>query len=101
MKNIVSEKLRAPEFIDFFKSFLVLRNEEEIANFLKDLMTMKELENFARRLKAAQMLEAGNGYNEIERLTGLSSATIAKVSESMKYGYDGYKLVLDRSKKKK
>lgn len=101
MKNIISEKLKATEFTDFFKSLLLLRNESEIANFLKDLMTMKELENFSRRLKAAQLLESGYAYNEIERQTGLSSATIAKVSESLKYGYEGYKLVLERSKKKR
>lgn len=101
MKNIISEKLKATEFTDFFKSLLLLRNENEIASFMKDLMTMKELENFARRLKAAQLLEAGYAYNEIARQTGLSSATIAKVSEALKYGYEGYKLVLERSKKKR
>lgn len=94
------EKLQSDEFKDLYKAFLKLRKEDEVMKFMRDLMTMKEMEAFALRWKAAQMLDAGDSYVEIERLTGLSSATIARVSEYRKYGYDGYKLVLDRRKKK-
>lgn len=100
MKNNEQEKLESEEFKNLYNSFLKLRNEEEIMRFMRDLMTMNELEAFAQRLKAAQMLDSGTSYVEIERLTGLSSATIARVSEYLKYGYDGYKKVLSRLKKK-
>lgn len=94
------EKINSKEFLEFYKSLLLLRNEKELMSFLKDLMTINELENLVRRLKTAQLLDEGYNYKEIERLTGLSSATIAKVSEALKYGYDGYKLVLERRKKR-
>jgi TrpR-related protein YerC/YecD len=92
------EKLNSPDFQSLYKAFLKCRNEEEIMKFMRDLMTMKELEAFALRWKAAQMLTDGVAYLDIERQTGLSSATIARVSEYLKYGYDGYKIVLERTK---
>lgn len=81
------------------KAFLKLRTHEEIKAFLKDLFTSAEQESICARLKIAKMLEAGAPYTQIERETGVSSATIAKVSENLKYGNDGYKLVLERLKK--
>jgi TrpR-related protein YerC/YecD len=82
------------------KAFLKLRTQEEIKAFLKDLLTNAEQASICARLKIALMLESGIPYTQIERETGASSATIAKVSENLKYGNDGYKLVIDRIKGK-
>ena len=82
------------------QAFLKLRNIEEIRMFLKDLLSNSEQESIASRVTIAQMLEQGLPYTQIERETGASSATIAKVSENLKYGNDGYKLILDRLKRK-
>ncbi|MCA9386069.1 TrpR-like protein YerC/YecD [Candidatus Dojkabacteria bacterium] len=94
-----TETISSPKFLNFFRTFLKLRTEEEITKFLLDLMTIKELETFASRWQVAEMLHEGRPYTEIERLTGLSSATIARVSESLQYGHDGYKIVFDRLNK--
>ena len=99
MSQKETEKLSSSEFMTFYKALLLLRNEEEVMKFLRDLMTVKEIENLVRRL-SAKLLDQGYNYIEIARITGLSSATIAKVSEAIKYGYDGYKIVLERSKKR-
>ncbi|MBD3362689.1 TrpR-like protein YerC/YecD [Candidatus Dojkabacteria bacterium] len=101
MSNKERQKLESQEFKDLYSAFLKLRNESEVMKFMRDLMTMKEMESLASRWKAARMLDKKIPYIEIERLTGLSSATIARVSEYLKYGYDGYRLVLDRIKKRK
>ncbi len=84
------------EVSELCKSFLKLRSEDEIKRFLQDILTNREIQSIASRLKAAHLLNEGTSYIEIGRLTGLSSATIAKVSEELKYGYDGYKIVLER-----
>ena len=42
------------------------------------------------------MLIKGENYNEISRETGMSSATISRVSRCLEYGAGGYKLVLSR-----
>ena len=39
-------------------------------------------------------------YNEIEEITGTSTATISRINRCLSYGADGYNLVLDRLEKK-
>ena len=82
------------------QALLKLRNSDEIKIFLKDLLSNAEQESIAARVNIAQMLDEGIPYTQIERETGASSATIAKVSENLKYGNDGYKLIIDRLKRK-
>ncbi len=83
------------------KSFLKVRNAQEAKNYLKDLFSSKELDNLVLRFKIAQMLHQGDSYVEIERSTGASSATIARISEALKYGgNDGLRMILDRLKRK-
>ncbi len=69
---------------------------EELEAFLKDLLTRSETETLEQRWQIAQLLESGKSYKEIEKLTGASSATIAKVSEFLHHGYDGYKSTLEK-----
>lgn len=77
-----------------------LRDVNEIKSFLRDMFTSSELMTIVLRWKVAQMLDDGIPYTEIEKKTGASSATIAKVSEFLKYGFNGYRLMLDRKKKR-
>jgi len=73
-----------------------LKTEDEIKALLSDILTRSEQETLLMRLRVAKMLDKGTAYKEIEKTTGASSATIAKISEYLKYGYDGYRIVLDR-----
>lgn len=81
------------------KAFASLRNREEIAAFLKDVMTLAELENLSERLKIAEMLERGTSYREIASSTETSTATVTRVAHWYHHGNGGYQLVLDRLKK--
>lgn len=78
------------------EAFSKLNTEDEIKALLSDILTRSEQETLLMRLKVAKMLDSGTAYKEIEKTTGASSATIAKISEYLKYGYDGYRTVLDR-----
>ncbi len=83
------------------KTLLKVRNSQEAKNYLKDLFSAKELENLVLRYKIARMLFEGESYVSIERQTGASSATIARISESLKYGgNDGLRLILERTRRK-
>jgi TrpR-related protein YerC/YecD len=73
-----------------------LDTTEEARAFLRDLMTEAELKEFARRWKAARMLYRKVPYTTIEKETGLSSATIARVSKWLQEGEGGYRSVLER-----
>lgn len=81
------------------KAFASLRDREEIAAFLKDVMTFAELENLSERLKIAEMLEKGTSYRDIAATTETSTATVTRVAHWFHHGNGGYQLVLDRLKK--
>jgi len=89
------------EIQDLVKTITLLRNTTECTNFLRDLLTIQELNTFASRWKVAQMLDQNFTYEEIEKQTGMSSTTIARISRWIEYGEGGYKLMLKRIKKRK
>ncbi len=82
--------------IDLFKAILALKNVNESKRFFRDLLTEQEIIEFGNRWKAAQMLEQNISYFEIEKVTGLSSTTIARISKWLNKGMGGYKLMLKR-----
>lgn len=75
---------------------LSLKNTEEASNFLRDIMTEKEVAEFANRLEAASLFSRDLQYNAITETTGLSSKTIARISKYFKGSFGGYRLVLNR-----
>ena len=79
-----------------FQAVLQLRSLEECYRFFEDLCTVGELRALAQRLHVAAMLCDGATYEEIQRATGMSSATISRIKRFLLYGADGYRLVLDR-----
>lgn len=78
------------------KALLKMRDTIEIDNLLSDLLTRSEAETLSLRFQIAILLSKKIPYKEIERATGASSATIAKVNESIKYGKNGLKLAIER-----
>lgn len=89
------------QFIDeLFEAFMLLENKEEYYRFFEDICTIKELQSLAQRLKVAKLLRDKKTYNEIEEITGTSTATISRINRCLSYGADGYKLILDRLNEK-
>lgn len=81
---------------NLIKAILALRDAKEAKKFFRDLMTEQEIVEFGNRWQAAQMLYNSISYAEIEKVTGLSSRTIARVAKWLNKGKDGYKLMLQR-----
>ncbi|MCY0907936.1 MAG: hypothetical protein C7B44_03090 [Sulfobacillus thermosulfidooxidans] len=92
----MNAKLRTKETAMLCQAFLALEAEEECLAFFEDLLTVQELQSIAQRLAVAQLLDQGQTYEDIARLTGASSATISRVKRALAFGADGYRLVLDR-----
>lgn len=88
--------LTTPEGEDFVQAITKLRDEAEVGEFLTDMFTPDEARTFVSRWKAALMLHKGIPYVEIQKETGLSSATVARVSQALKYGTGGLKKILER-----
>ena len=66
--------------------------------FLKDLFTVTEMEQFAQRLRAAKLLLEGQTYAQIIAKTDISSATLSRVSNCVRHGNGGYKSVIEKIK---
>lgn len=86
---------------NFFLSIIALRDINECKKYLRDLMTIQEIQTFASRWKVAQLIDKGETYESIEKSTGMSSSTIARISRWLEYGEGGYKLLLKRMRKRK
>ena len=76
-------------------ALLALQTAEESRAFLEDLCTEAEIEEMSRRLYAARLLRGDASYLEVVEKTGLSTATISRVSRALKNGA-GYAAVLSR-----
>lgn len=81
---------------DLLNAILALKNLKEAKAFFRDLLTESELDEFGNRWQAAQMLNGDTSYNVIQKSTGLSTTTIARISKWLKKGKGGYKLMLKR-----
>lgn len=92
----MESKIKDESLDRLFKGILTLENIEECYAFFEDLCTIPELKEMSRRMVAARMLRDNTVYSEIAEKTGLSTATISRVNRALKYGNDGYKMVLDR-----
>ena len=75
---------------------MALKTENEAERFLRDLMTEKEIKEFAKRLKAAEMLTEKIPYSTIEKETGLSSTTVARVAKWLNGKGGGYKIIINK-----
>ena len=90
------ENIKSKQADYLFRAMMSLENLEEFYRFFDDLCTVAEVEAMANRLQAAKMLRNGEVYNEISEKTGQSTTTISRVNKCLKYGSDGYNIVLDR-----
>lgn len=99
-----SQKITLPDTIkELCNALLLLENEQNMYNFLKDLCTPQELEVLAERWKVCQLLDTGElSYRDINQLTGASLMTIGRVARFLKdEPYQGYRTLLNKMKAKK
>ena len=77
------------------KAFAQLNTLEDCYSFLEDLCTIKEILDMSQRLEIAILLKNGTNYQEINKKTGVSTATISRVNKCLSYGSGGYDKVLE------
>src|SRR3954465_3071038 len=88
---------KSPDLLDVFMSF---ENKDELKAFFRDLMSERDLREFAMRWEVAKKLDAGISYSQIQEETGESPNTITKISRWLKEGCGGYKMMIERLKNK-
>jgi len=62
----------------------------DLPNFLRDVLTEKEITEISARFEAAQLLCSGASYETITSQTKLSTRTIARISQWLQNGTGGY-----------
>ncbi len=87
--------MKHDEMKDLYRALLALKTEEECASFLNDLCTEAERGALSRRLRAARLLREGMAYQDVVAETGISTATISRVSRCLKE-QGGYLKVIER-----
>jgi len=94
------KKWKTPEMKVLFEALLLLKNEEEIGMFLRDLCTISELNEMAKRFAAVKMVHKKIPVREIAKQTGLSPTTVSRVSQwKNSIGEGGYDMMLKRLQK--
>jgi len=78
------------------KTFLKLKTEQEEENFLRDLLTIKEIEEFANRLEMARLLKKGMSYKAIAKKLEVSTTTVTRVAHWLFRGCGGYEKVVEK-----
>lgn len=92
----MANQRRDPAKDYLFQAILTLETLDDCYNFFDDLCTIKELEEMAKRMCGAKMLDENKVYTEITEKTRLSTATISRINRCLKYGSDGYTEILRR-----
>ena len=94
----MNDKLKTREVDGLFDAVLKLKTRDECYDFFEDLCTISEILSMAQRLEVAKLLNGGMKYQDIAKNTGASTATVSRVNRSLKYGNDGYELIIRRLK---
>jgi TrpR-related protein YerC/YecD len=92
---------RTSEVDDLCDALLVLRTRNEAAGFLRDVCSLHELEVLSHRWHAARLLDQGVPYAEVAKRVRGSTATVTRVAHWLRHGEGGYRLVLDRRKRRR
>lgn len=93
----LSEKERQNLMIYLCHALSSLKNPEEAAQFLTDLISPQETEMLAKRLKIAALLVEGKKYDEIRTELKVSHATIARVNVWLNLSGEGFRTVIRRT----
>ena len=91
-----TNNIHTPDVDMLFDAILSLESRDECYNFFADALTSREILDIAQRLRAAHMLRTGSSYTEVCAATGMSTATISRVSKALEHGDGGYSIALDR-----
>ncbi len=91
----VRAQIRTPEVDDLLDVLAKMDRPDDIFDLLEDMFTIREIRETSQRLAVARLLDAGQSYSTIEKETGASATTIARVSKCLTYGTGGYRKALD------
>ena len=85
---------RDPWFKALCSAFSACKTEQELADFLRDIGTLSELQAWSVRLEVAKQLAQGTPYRTVAEHTGASTTTVTRVARFLENGEGGYRRIL-------
>lgn len=82
---------KEPWFRALCSAMLQCKTEAEMANLLRDVGTLSELQAWSERLEVARLLTTGLSYRDISKKTGASTTTVTRVAKFIENGPGGYR----------
>ncbi len=82
-------------------SFFKVKTKKNLTNFIEDLFSSEETLDLAQRLKIAKYILDGKTYEEISADIPVSTSTISKIGQVIKFGKGGFALLLNSTKAQK
>ncbi len=90
------EDWRTSETDPLLEAIVSLDTVDEAAAFLRDLCTLRELEEMTQRWAVVRLLSKGHSYRDISERTGTSTATVTRINQWLQHGTGGYRMMLER-----
>ena len=94
------QKLATEALDRLFDVIMSLEDREACYRFFEDLCTVKEMQDLSQRLEVAVRLHNKENYISIGKATGVSTATISRVSRCLNYGSGGYLAAIEKMEEK-
>jgi TrpR-related protein YerC/YecD len=85
---------KEPWFRGLCQALISCRTESDLADLLRDIGTLSELQAWSERLEVARGLALGKSYRQISDDTGASTATVTRVAWFIENGPGGYRRFL-------
>lgn len=71
---------------ELIHTLLSIKNENDLDNFLRGILTTKELDEIPTRLQIVKMLKKGTPQHEIAKMLGVGIATVTRGATEIKKG---------------
>lgn len=82
-------------------SFYKVKTKKNLNIFIEDLFSQEETLDLAQRLKIAKLILDGKTYEEIAAEIPVSTSTISKIGQVIKFGKGGFTLLQNTTKAQK
>lgn len=75
------------EIGELLSTILKTKDQRELTMLFDRILTPREINDMARRLKALELLGKGKSYSEISEKLGLSPVIISRLANKIGYGF--------------
>ena len=97
----LSKRFQSELLGDLIEAFTILKDPEDTAQFMTDLLTKAEVSMLSKRLRIAKLLLEGKTYQSIGTQLDASYGTVAKVAQWLAASGSGFKKVVAKLPKKR